>query len=1061
MELIRSNRTETLADALASKVREEPLPPFETETIVVQSTGIAHWLSLQLAKRLSIWANPAFPFPRTAIEQVLAALDEEADDKAKAYDRDCLRWTIAQMLDESPPAELEGYLGSPVDTDRALRLALSVAGSFDDYTVYRPHLLAAWQKGTSDHWQAVLWRRVAEALGAYDLSSRMDRASARLGSDQAVTRVPFRRLHLFSLETLPPSFIRFFGQLSRRIPTTLYVLEPCSEYRGDAGTRAAAQLMLQLGNGAADGHPLLAGAGQLSGDFQRLLLDASEAVPFELELEAFVAPGRSTLLSAVQSDILELAAPPPASERPIVSGEDDSIALHQCPDPLREVQVLSDQIRGALEDDSTLRPEDIVVMAPDLETYAPLFRAVFGQECERPIPFDVHDRRSREDAPFYEDFLMVLELLDSRFSVLDLVRLMDAKSLRTEFRFSSDERARLADLTAAAGVRWGIDGGHREEEGFPREDLHTWREGLERLFLGFASEPDASSVFSGVLPRGAPTLDDISLVARLSGLLEVLFSFHGRTRGRLSLERWAEQLDELCERLLSDDDESGRALYLLRGSISDLRNTVATTGFQASLSLAAVRRELVRLLSDRTPAVGFLRHGVTLTELVPLRSVPFRIVCLLGMSEDAFPRPDERPSFDLRRSDVQYGDRNRRTDDRHSFLQALLCARDRLLITFSGAGGHRAQRSNPSPMLWELCETVNRYYRSESDEDPVLAWTSHPLHAFDAGYFTGESLPRSFSGRDLELAKALRREPSERPRIELIAPVAAQPETVSALELTHWLWNPIRAFLDGVVRAGFEESSLYEPSGALIEIGRLEQARVGNSALRADLRGARLEEYLGATPEFPDGTPGRIERRRLGREIEAVAARASELRSGTKLRDTLLSVQVEEQIVEARLQGLDERARVLHRFTRVHRKAELATWVEHLLLNTADDPDLPRETRLVLRGTEKLPSVVSYKEVSSAREHLAQLLELYRQSLREPVPLMERASLEYVASLDGGLKKALSAASKAYDAQRKWDARLRYLFGENDPFEDPVWSNAFAEVAEAVYRPLLDHRSES
>ncbi len=1061
MELIRSNRTETLADALAFKVREEPLPPFAKETIVVQSKGIEHWLSLQLAMRLGVWANPAFPFPRAAVDQALAGLDEEADENAKAYGRERLRWTIARLLDESPPAGLEGYLGSPADPDRVLRLALSVANAFDDYAVYRPDLLAAWQKGKRNGWQAELWRRVTEVLGPHDLSSRIERALPRLRSEDVAARVPFRRLHLFSLETLPPSFVRFFGELSRKVPTTLYVLEPSSEYRGDAGVRADAQLSFQMSDAAADGHPLLAGAGGLSRDFQKLLLDASEAVPFEVEREAFVTPGRSTLLSAVQRDILEFAAPPPQAERSIVQGTDDSISLHECPDPLREVQVLYDEIRRALEEDSTLRPEDIVVMAPDLETYAPLFRAVFGQQSEHPIPFDVHDRRSREDASFYDDLLVVLELLDSRFSVLDLVRLMDGKSLRTEFRFSPDERVRLTDLTAAAGVRWGIDGRHRDQEGFPAEGLHTWREGIARLFLGFASEPDASTVFGGVLPRGAPTLDDIGLVARLSALLEVLFAFHARTRGRLSIGRWADELDELCERLFSDDDESSAALYVLRTSIADVRDSAVRTGFEAPLSLATVRRELTRLLIDRTPAIGFLRRGVTLTELVPLRSVPFRVVCLLGMSEDAFPRPDTRPSFDLRRGTYQPGDRNRRSDDRHSFLQALLCARDRLLITFGGADRSRSRMSNPSPVVWELCETVNRYYRSEANDEDVLGWTSHPLHAFDPGYFAGESLPRSFSERNLELAETLQRGPGQRSRVELVATVEEEPETISAFELTNWLWNPIGEFLDRVVRASFEESALHEPSDALTQIGSLEQANVGNAALRANLRGERLEEYLRAAPEFPDGTPGRIERRRLGREIEAVANRASELRAGPEPGHALLSVRLAQSVVEARLHGLHPGARVLDRFTRTRRKAELASWVEHLLMNAAQSPELPRETCLVLRGSETGPSVVSYREVSRPREHLTKLLELYWQSLRVPVPLIERASLEYAASLDEGADQALSAARNAYRERRKWDARLRYRFGEDDPFEDRDWLDAFAEASRTVYGPLFEHRSES
>jgi len=1064
MELIRSNRTETLADALASRVRDEPLLPFEKEAIVVQSKGVESWLTLELARRLGIWANPSFPFPRAAIEQVLAGFEEGADDDAKAYDRSRLKWTLAGLLSKSPPDELETYLGSPADPDRVLRLATSVANVFDDYVVYRPSLLESWMGGESDGWEAKLWRRLVGELGPHDLSSRMARALPRLRSADAATELCFRRLHLFSLETLPPSFLRFFGELSILVPTTLYVLEPSAQYQGDVAQAAAEQLSLPTEQSTPDGHPFLVGAGRLARDFQQLLLDASDTI--HRELEAFVEPDSSTLLGFVQSDIFEFKAAPPSAERVPIPRTDDSISVHSCTGPLREVQVLHDLLRGALEDDSTLRPEDIVVMAPDLDTYAPLFRAVFGQETEHRIPFEVHDRRSREDTAFYDDFSLALETLDSRFSVLDLVRLMDAKSMREAFCFSSEERARLADLFAAAGVRWGIDGAHREAEGFPNEDLHTWRAGLGRLFLGFASMPDTTQVFGDLLPRGAPTLDDITLVARVSQLCEIMFEFQQRTRRALTLDRWANELGQLCTRLFSDEDESSRAVYLLRTALADLRDSAARTSFDEALSLRTVRRELGGILVDKTPALGFLRRGLTLSELVPLRSVPFRVVCLIGMSEDEFPRADDRPSFHRARREHQAGDRNRRNDDRHSFLQALLCARDRFIVTFSAPARSLRVAANPSPLVWELGETINRYYRANADHDPLLQWTSHPLHAFDRRYFTGESLPRSFSSQALEVAQTLERGSVERPRVELHAEVAEESTSVSVGELTKWLWNPSRAFLDQVLRARFDTTELYAPSGALTEVGKLEAANLGNSALAANLRGDALSEYLRAVPEFPDGTPGTIERRRMHGELEAIWGRSQALRAGTESSSAFLRVPLGETIVEGRIAGVGQGKRVLERFTRLGHKAELAAWVEHLLMQATAEPELPTETHLVLRGSKADVAVVSYRSVDIPAAHLSRLLELYRTSLREPLPLLEKASYEYVSKLlaagpDKGPQKGIQAARSAYSKERAWDSRLRYVFGKDNPFDDPAWVELFTQAAEAVYRPLFEHRSES
>jgi exodeoxyribonuclease V gamma subunit len=1060
MELIRSNRTEILADALAAKVRKQPLPPFEKETIVVQSQGIASWLTLELARRLGIWGNPSFPFPRKAIEQVLSAFDAYPDSCARAYDRERLKWTIARLLTDSMPPDLEPYLQSGADPDRLLRFAGSVARVFDDYVVYRPDLLRTWRSGGRGGWQAQLWRRVTKTLGPHDLSSRMERALPELHAQGLAARIPFRRLHLFSLETLPSPFVRFFGELSTTIPTTLYVLEPSRQFQGDVDeTRLTLQLSLPMEGTTRDGHPLLIGAGRLSRDFQQLLIDASDTM--ERELDVFEEPGRASLLHSVQTDILDFAPEPSRQDRRLIPRSDDSVSIHACTGPMREVQVLHDLLRGALEKDPSLRPDDIVVMAPDLHSYAPLFRAVFGEETEHRIPFEVHDRRSREDTSFYDDLALVLEILDSRFSVLDLVRLMDAKGMRADFRFTSEERARLTDLLAAAGVRWGIDEEHRAWHGFPSEKLHTWRAGLGRLFLGFALEPESTEVFGELLPRGAPTLEDAALFARLSRLCEVLFEHEQRTRTPLTLEQWADELGTLCTQLFSEDDDTSRATHVLRSALEELRDSAVKSSFEERISLKTVRRELSRHLIENTPAVGFLRRGITLTELVPLRSVPFRLVCLLGMSEDAFPRPDDRPSFDLTRGEHRPGDRNRRSDDRHSFLQALLCARDRLMITYSAPS--RRFTANPSPLVWELSETINRYYRARGDDAALMTPTVHPLHAFDRRYFEGGALPQSFSRRYLEIAKAIERPSVDRPRVELVAQAAEEEANViSVTELTAWLWSPTRAFVNQVLRARFDETTLYEPSGALTEIGPLEAASVGNGALSAELTGERLSAYLRAAPEFPEGTPGAIERRRLQHEIDAVAARASALRGGQAPSSSFVRVDVANAVVEGRLQGLFDHARIVRRFTRVGRKAELEAWVEHLLMVSAGDRQLPSETRLVLRGTDAHAPVVSYGQVDSPLDELARLVELYRVSLQRPLPLFERASRDYAKiATEHGVKKALAKARESLRKQRTWHRHLDFVFGTFDPFEDRAWSDAFAEAAEAVYGPLFAHRGET
>ncbi len=1057
MRLIRSNRTENLADALAEAVRRDPLPPFEREAIVVQSRGMERWLTLALAERLGVWSNPFFPFPRVVIEQTLEDLAVGSAEQARRYDPDRLKWIVAKLLVQSAPTDLRAYLGEPTDDDRALRLAGILAEVFDRYVVFRPDTLRRWLEDDDPDWQAVLWRRVVGEIGPHDLSFRIESALAALRAG-ATGDLRFERLHLFSLETLPPLFLRFFSELSRAVPTTLYVLEPSSEYLGDLDP--APQLSLAVEVEPHGAHPLLASAGRLSRDFQQVLLEFDES--FLDRADAFETPGRSTLLSAVQTDILELRGPPPENDRPIVDASDDSISIHACPGPMREAQVLHDRIREALEADPSLQPEDIAVMTPDLETYAPVFRAVFGQGHRNGIPYEVHDRRTREDAPLFDDFLAVLEVLDSRFSVMDLVRLMDAGSLREELRFSPEERSRLTELLAAAGVRWGIDAEHRAELEFPAEDLHTWRAGLGRLFLGFASMPDAMEVFQGLLPRGAPSLGDAALVARLSRLCSVLFDLRERVSHPLYIRTWVTELERLANLLFEEDEDTGAAVRTLRATLQGLEASAAEAGYEGSLSLRAMRREIGLSLAKSTPPVGFLRRGVTLTELVPLRSVPFRVLCLVGMGEETFPRNDERPAFDETRKRHRPGDRSKRHDDRHSFLQAILCARDRLIITYSAPTRGLHAEASPSPLVWELCETVNRYYQAP-ERDPLSSPVVHPLHAFDARYFDGEELPQSFSDRQLQIARALREAPKERPRIELETEPTEPKTSLSVGELASWLWSPAKAFLDRVVRARFDTSAMYEPRGALTEISRLDAAVVGNGALRAGLQGEALAAYLEAAPEFPDGSAGRLERRSLRREIEAFHGTRRALESGHALRSERIATTLGDLTVSSRLDGLAPHHRIVERFTRAGRKGELTTWLEHLLMQAAPGGPRPEDTHVVLRGARARPCVVSFRPVKEPARILGDALELYRACLRAPLPIFEQSSRTYAESLVGKAGDRAGALRKAREKlarSREWDPRLDYLLGPEDPFDDADWAEGFEQAALTLYEPLLAHRSE-
>ena len=68
MHVHRSNRTERLFDVLADVVATPLADPMARECIGVQGRGMERWLSMRLARRFGVWANPEFPFPRLLIQ---------------------------------------------------------------------------------------------------------------------------------------------------------------------------------------------------------------------------------------------------------------------------------------------------------------------------------------------------------------------------------------------------------------------------------------------------------------------------------------------------------------------------------------------------------------------------------------------------------------------------------------------------------------------------------------------------------------------------------------------------------------------------------------------------------------------------------------------------------------------------------------------------------------------------------------------------------------------------------------------------------------------------------
>ncbi len=1105
----RSNRAERLVDALAELV-SEPLPDvFLRETIVVQGKGMERWLSMELARRRGVWANPAFPFPRTLLNDVgRRLLGEESFAAAAAFEPEALLWRIAGLvpaLVERPAfAAIRGYLEGDDRGVRHMQLAARIAAVFDSYVLYRPDLIRSWERRGRDGdagWQAILWRECVRAAPAgQHLAARVETlidALARRGA--RIAGLP-PRLSIFGVTTLAPLYLRAFSALAERLDVHLFLLTPSREFMGGIVTRkrdarppANGQLELGLGPPSERvdrGHPLVASLGKLGREFQDLLEDVPYVEPDDLFVDPAPQGEPATMLEALQSDVLNLVDPYAAGHAPRLLGAegaglaDSSIRIHSCHSPMREVEVLHDQLLALFDGDRTLEPRHVVVLAPSIDAYAPYIDAVFSADRSRPaIPYHVADRAARAGERAIDAFFRILEVLRGRLSAPEVFDLLATEPVRARFDVQAHELDAVRGWIDRAAIRWGVDETHREAEGQLAIRENTWRFGLDRLLLGFAMAGEGRELFGGVLPVDGIEGTQGELLGKLAEFCETLFSFRALYERPRPVADLALELGRLLERLVDASADVVDQHRRVRRALSALAARAAAAGFTEPIHVETFLPELAREIDDTAAPSGFLSAGVTFCAIVPMRSIPFRVVCVLGMNDGAYPRVRHPPSFDLTATSPRRGDRSRRDDDRYAFLETLLSARQRLLLSYVG----RSVRDNsvipPSVVVNDLVDALADSFAVDAGADTLARRAElkrrlvvqHPLQPFSAASFRKDRPDRrlfSYSAAAFEGARAERNAQSAmRPFVAgPLRDAGAEVSTLELDELERFLAHPSRWFCQRRLGLFFGlEAELLDDREPL-EASALERWSIGNRLLPELVGdGASLEQGLAsirASGWLPPGALGRAVFDGVAPAARRIADRVRHLTAEARLEPIPVDLSVGEMRLHGLLRDVWPCGQVSWRFSRLGGRHELGLWLRHLVLQRVAPRNASRETILLGQPREEHgPIEARFRPVSNAGAELARLVALYRQAAERPLPLFPQTSRDFVRRLhewrrrgaSDAERRALEGASKAFDGEPEV-VYVKKLFGDRyRPDHDP----GFRTIAEDVWSAVLAHREPS
>ncbi|SNY50629.1 DNA helicase/exodeoxyribonuclease V, gamma subunit [Arsukibacterium tuosuense] len=1139
--VVHANAPEQLRALVVNWLQRYPLMPLESEQILVQSNGIAQWLKLALANEPD--AAEAGCGIACAIDVQLPArfiwrlyrkvLGETEINERSAYSREQLRWHLLSLLPELPENQcfesLRHFYADDPTLLKTYQLAEQLAALYDQYQVYRADWLNLWQQGQNklvtarghltdlkpeQLWQSALWRMLQRRISERQLGDsraevhqRFIDKLAKLSTAEATSLLP-RRLIIFGISAMPQQSLQVLAAIAPFCQVLLAVHNPCQHYwaaiisekellraeRHRQPYKAGMPTDISEEQLHVHAQPLLASWGRQGRDYIRLLDEFDETAQYKnlfvnQRIDLFQPPATHHLLGMLQHDIYDLRPVQDSQQHwPAISDTDQSIQFHLAHSAMREVEILHDQLLAAFEQDHSLTPRDIMVMVPDIASYAPLIQAVFASlkpDDPRYIPFTIADLPPGTEQPMFKAVEQLMGLAQSRFQLSDILDLLEVPAVRHCFAIEESALPMLHQWLQAAGARWGLDATQRQSLDLPG-GMHqfSWQFALDRMLLGFATGPvsDAEQLaegWHGIEPYTEISGLEAALIGPLYQLLAKLKHYWQLLQQPHSPAQWQQLLNAMLQDFLLPQLSDEQALLAqLNEALDDWFSHCQQATLSTKLPAPIVAESWLSLVSQPGVQQRFLSGGVTFATLLPMRAIPFRHICLLGMNDGAFPRQQPRQDFDLMQTDMRPGDRSRREDDRYLLLEALLSARDRLYISWIGRSVHDNSERAPSMLIGQLRDHLAQCWQpavSAANPDKAILLsqltTAHPLQPFSARYFN-QTEPRLFSYQHEWLADSVPLDtggmlrdwqPSEPLSLRQLSDFMRDPvKSFFTQRLTIWLGQPDvagendEAFaLDGLSRWQLQQQLLTRVQHALADNEPLDTA-VSNCLVKMQRRG-----------ELGVGAASRLHAGQLAEPVMALAGRLEQLQQTYPICQKTLAVHWQHQAIELhdwlsqlRQSASGQQCQLLLSASAIIKQRRyqwrhlVLPWLSHLLANTLG----PCQTIVLSQAGE-----IAFAEltIEAATEQLSQVMSCYLQAHQAPWPLELECAMLYLQQTDTGKlssEQILQQCEKRYTGDNFNPGivqRNPYLHRLFPDFHQLAGNGDFVRLAEQLYRPLL------
>lgn len=1068
LKLFTGTDLHLLARTLLDEFREYPqhnlLAP---ELFVVQNYGMARWLSLFIAEKEDVAANLQFKFPAEVYWQVMRIMDSEIP-KSLPSDRIPMTWMIFELLKTSDiPAfsmlyQYVQHNGSTRDEMRCWNLAYRIADVFDQYLTYRPEMLRKWEDSefvaddSTNKWQPILWQKLCEHWKKMGKNESRHRADLEQELRKKINNISIDdlppRITVFGVSEMPEAYIQMLVKLSKRTDVHFYIVDVSS-------SRA---------------NPLIGSLGQVGMEFKSLLYKQAKQERGNISVEENEIKLREVsplnFFENVKHELITGSGP--ASEVVL----DDSVQIYSCHSPRREVEVLYDYLLQMLDEHKALEPSDIMVLCPNMDEYGPEIEAVFGvvEKGLPEIPYHMAESTA-QPGNVNLTFRKLLQILDSRFKVTEVLDLLDSWPIRQAFSFTDDDVNLLEKWIGDTNVHWGIDSIQKQSLGLPDTDSFTWQSGLNRMMAGYAMQPEEDTLFQQIYPYDEiQQTSHARLLGRFAWFLNQLFTCYYQIKTKKSLSVWSDVFRNWLSVFIADEEAYFRELQNIQKIVHSLAENEQLTKINAEVSFSVVRSYIENQLDQTSTGGGRPGPGITFSGIVSMRNIPAKVICMIGINDGVFPRSKTGVEFNLITKNPKAGDRLPGKEDRQIFLENVLAAQNRIYFSYTGQSNKKEAEFPPSVILREFIDYLSEKYKI--DDSSLVQ--SHKLQSFSSSYFIKNRANSlfSYSEKSKNIASRLKRNTLAKPAF-LLSDLPKPDDSfrkLSISEFVSFFRNPAKFLLQQRFGIYLYEDEVLDEDREMFALDNLTKYQIGQELLDRYLVDKqplqKFRDVAFAKSVLPEGWPGKTAFDIQAHKVREFGTEIKQQLNQKKLDPVEVDVKIGEFQISGQLDQIYEQCQLFFRYGNMRAKDLIELWIKHLLFQMVKLEEHAGDSRLFTRHKKYGIAHFQFASMSNHTEILRDLLKMYWSGLQRNIHFYPNSSFAFAEKV---IYKNKDVEEGFKAADREWidqyggypkegdDPYIKRLYGNYNTLNSKDLRDKFEQFSRLFWAPFFAELNET